>query len=94
MKPGDASQLFARVGGLFELFAAGGDRFFHAAIENGMKDLLFALEVKIDCAIGYARLAGNISNLGVEITVVSKHCDSGAQNCFAFIGDHGTVGIN
>jgi len=57
---------------LLQLFPAGGYRLFHAAIENGMKDFFLALEVEVNGAVGNAGLAGDVGNLGVEITVVSE----------------------
>jgi hypothetical protein len=58
-----------------------------------MKNLLLALEVEIHSAIGHSGLAGNISDFGVEVTIVGKNADRRAQNCLAFVGDDGTVRI-
>ncbi len=74
-------------------FLPGGDGFFHAAIEDRMKNLFLAFEVEIDGAVGHAGFAGDVGNFGIEVAVVGKDADGGAQNCFALVGDDGTVGI-
>ena len=88
---GDGPQPFARVDNFLQPLSSVGNRFFHAAIEDGMKDVFFALEVEIDSAIGDAGLAGNIGDLGTEITVVGEDADTCAQNCFALVGNYGAV---
>src|SRR6185312_8696923 len=76
----DAPQFFPRVADSLELFAAGGDCFVHAAIENGMENFFFALEVEVDGAVGNARLTCDIGDLRVEVTVVSEDANRRAQN--------------
>jgi hypothetical protein len=51
--------------------------------------VFFAFEVEVDSAVRDARLARDIGNFGIEVTVMSKHTYSGAQDCFAFIADGG-----
>src|SRR4029079_10374213 len=93
MQQRDAAQFFARVSDSFELLAAGSDCFLHAAIEDRMQDFFFALEIEIDGGVGHARFPWNISNLGVEVSVVSEDANRRAQNRFALVSHNRTIGI-
>ena len=57
-----------------------------------MENLFFALEVKINGAVGDAGRARDIGDLRIEVTVVSEDADRRAQNGRALVSDDGTNG--
>ena len=52
-----------------KLALAFGDELRHRAVKDRMQDLVLALEIKIDGAVGDAGLGGDVRDLGVEITL-------------------------
>src|SRR5258708_7767366 len=87
MKQRNAPQLLARIGNVFNLLPAFGNRFFHVAIEDRMEDFFFAFEVKIDSAIGDSGFARDVGDFGIEVAIVGKDTNSGTQNGAALVGN-------
>jgi len=89
MQQSDLAKFFTWICNFFDLVFRRVERFFNAAIENRVQNVFFALEVKIDRAVGNAGFARDVSNLGIEVTVVSKHTNRSAEDCFTLIADCG-----
>ena len=53
-------------------------------IKDGMQNLFFALEIKIDSTIGHVGFARDVRNLGIEIAVARKNARGRTQDQFAF----------
>ena len=87
MQQSDLAEFFTRIIEFFDLLSRRVERLFNAAIENRMEYVFFAFEVEIDSAVGNAGLARDVGNLGVEVTVVRKHTNGRAQDCFTLIAD-------
>jgi len=81
----DLAQLLLWILDVLDLFPGSVERFLNAAIENRMKDVFLALEVKVDSAVGDAGFARDVGNFGIEVTVVCEDPGGGAQDCFTLI---------
>jgi len=52
-----------------------------------MQNFIFALEIKINRAVGNSGFLGDVGDLRVKVTFSGKNLDRCSQNRFAFIGD-------
>src|ERR1043165_8008694 len=78
-------KLFFWIRDLGDLVSGGVECFFNTAIEDGMENVFFAFEVKIDSAIGDAGFARDIGDLRIEVTTMREDTDRSPQNSFTFI---------
>jgi hypothetical protein len=81
----DLTKFFPWIGNALDLLLCVSQRGIDTAIKDRVKDLFFAFEIKIDGAIRDSSLTRDISNLRIEVSIMSKHGYSRAQNRFALI---------
>ena len=77
---GKALELGARIGDLLQLFVRNPQEQREGMLERRHEDLLFALEVEVDRAVGDVGLARDIGDAGVEIAVLSEYVNGCLQD--------------
>ena len=85
MKKSHAAQLFPRILNLLQGSAGTLNKAVKGRINGGHEQLVFILEIEIDCAVCHAGTVGNLRHAGVEEAVFSNDFNGGIQNALVLV---------